>query len=278
MDDNLLGSKNPSRFERTALYKVSRMDKSKRINSNMSYEEIQTLNKSWDITNVLPLSSLNTPFAAINGMQNDLTKAAWLMGVHLDWAYQNYQFDSYCLVHNPTEDFLHDLWECGWDKNFTSLNANHLSAIMVQAAKRGKSIKWVAHSQGGIILLSALKVISERTNTRLTNQQVALHSIGTKAMETQRWANKVGLKIIGHNANPFDIVPNLAGGNDFSIKSLDRSIRFLPSVIWSNNAVSPHTLPFMGIQTYYRHLTEAGKHRRASWVRQYMIKNNISLV
>ncbi|MET1253921.1 hypothetical protein [Aliikangiella maris] len=164
VDEKYLGHKNPSRLERTAIYLVRRANKSKRIHKDLHYKELESLHEGWNTEHVEPVTNISGNFAAVNGMNNSLKKAMWLMGVHLDWAYQNHQFDSYYLVHNPSEDTIHDLWECGWDKSFTSLNANHLSAIMVKAAKVGIPIKWVAHSQGGIILLRALKVINERTN------------------------------------------------------------------------------------------------------------------
>ncbi|WP_444994918.1 hypothetical protein [Aliikangiella sp. IMCC44359] len=277
LDDDMLGPKNPAKHERTAMYLVTRKDKSKRITQDIHYDDIKSLEDAWDIKDIKPVSEVITRYAAINGMKNNLEKAMWLMGTHLDWAYRGQDFDSYTLVHNPTESTLHDLWECGWDKqNKASLNANHLSAILVQVARQGLPVNWVAHSQGGIILQQALKVIKNRTQTiRLTNQQMALHSIGCQVQEVERLARELGLKVSGHNANPFDIVPNMAGGNDWS--AWRRSLMFSYSVFFADEAVSPHTLPFMGINTYHRHLMEAGKDKRARWVERYMRQQKIKV-
>ena len=49
-------------------------------------------------------------------MQNQLAKAAWLMGTHLDAAYQTDTIKAYTLFHNPTDNIALDGIECVFDK------------------------------------------------------------------------------------------------------------------------------------------------------------------
>ena len=80
-DEQLRGAKSIFSAERTMLYEVTRTtlatyDKAK------NEKGIEKLQGTW--TNApTATTQMNTAHAAVNGMQNDVVKAAWLMGTHL---------------------------------------------------------------------------------------------------------------------------------------------------------------------------------------------------
>jgi len=78
-------------------------------------------------------------------------------------------------------------------------------------------------------------------------------------------------------SNPFDLVPNIAGGANTRISSLKRCLRMSPKIAkdnGGNSAVSPHTLPYLGIQTYLEQLQMSGENRAAKRVKRYIEKRD----
>lgn len=181
------------------------------------------------------------------------------------------------LFHNPSDGWKLDLAECVFDKlsRTKSHNAQHLAAILSHAQKSGKAIKWVAHSQGAIIFNAALLHYRANYGGRLTSQQLALHGSGANVEKLSQLAAGLGMKIVAVRNNPFDLVPNLAGGNDLSASSLCRSIKFCGLVFGrdSEPGVSPHTLPYLGIETYKEQLRMFGNHKKAAQVQRYINKH-----
>src|SRR5690606_7095462 len=83
------------RLEKPALYHV------KRNNQGV-----------WQVSN--KVNNVSTSHAAVNGQSNNLTKATWLMGAHLEYEFKSLQ--EYTLFHNPSVGGIGDTWESLRDK------------------------------------------------------------------------------------------------------------------------------------------------------------------
>lgn len=269
--------------ERNAMYQVSRSkDNDTRFNKKFipSQSNMRNLINTWN-KNTTPVTHIKTTHAAVNGMLNDYNKAVWLMGTHVDFAYQEDNIKDYTLFHNPTENVWPDLYECARDQmGLTTQNAKHLAAVLAQVQQSGKPVKWVVHSQGGIIFTQAVKYHLKYRQGSLHHNSVVFHSGGNQKRVTESVLRKASIKKVKpDNDNPFDIVPNLAGINDFSKSSIKRSLRFTNKVMgkmdkpkaWpkSHEAMateSPHTLPFISLEFYRRMLIHGGEYELAKRV------------
>ena len=208
-------------------------------------------------------------------MQNNLDKAAWLMGAHLDVAYHKDDFDTYTFFHNPTDRMFYDVVECIFDKRkgTKSQNAQHLAAILYQNQQQGKKIKWVVHSQGAIIFIAALEEYRKSHTALLSSQQVAIHAPDAFVPRLVASAKQLGMTVHQPRSNPFDLVPNVAGANNLSPSSLVRSLKFMGLTLGGTELTSPHTLPYLGLETYHTQLRLAGNHSRAKDVLKYINKH-----
>lgn len=269
-DRQLQGAKDIFSAERTMLYEVKRLS-NHTYNKAMKREEIEEIQGAWD-EDVTPTTRVNTQHAAVNGMQNELNKATWLMGTHLDRAYEGDGIKAYTLFHNPTDYAKLDLIECAFDKRSgtKSHNAQHLAAVLAQNNQQGKQVKWLAHSQGAIIFCAALEHYRIYYGKPLTGQQLAVHGSGSNIERLKRIAHSTGLKVIAVRNNPYDLVPNLAGRNDLSSSSLVRSMKFKGLVTDGSVGESPHTLPFLGLVTYAAQLEMLGNNEKADIVRKFI--------
>ena len=269
-DKQLQGKQNTFAAERTMLYEVKRKT-SATYNKAMEEEEVEELKGAWNNT-PQATARVNTEHAAVNGMQNDLVKAAWLMGTHLDAAYQGDGIKAYTLFHNPTDNVALDAAECVFDKRLgrKSHNAQHLAAVLAQNNQQGKKVKWVAHSQGAIIFCAALEHYRIKYGKPLTTQQLAIHGSGANLDRLKSMAHNAGITINAIRNNPYDLVPNLAGRNDLSASSLARSVKFRGLVFGDEVGASPHTLPFLGLETYADQLQLLGNRDKATIVRKFI--------
>ena len=268
-DEQLKGAKTNFSAERTMLYQVDRQT-SATYNKAMDKDDLEELKGAWN-RNPNPTTKVNTTHAAVNGMLNELDKASWLMGTHLDTAYQSDSIKAYTLFHNPTDNFGLDIVECMFDnsQSQTSHNAQHLAAVLAQNSQQGKKVKWVAHSQGAIIFCSALEQYRIKYGKPLTTQELAIHGSGANLDRLKNAAHNAGMKINAIRNNPYDIVPNVGGKNDLSTSSLARSIKFGPYLV-ADAGISPHTLPFLGLKTYADQLQFLGKIPAATKIRKFI--------
>ena len=271
-DRDLYGSKELASEERNMLYNVKRGN-GMRYDRPMEQSDIAQLRASWVIQK--PVPNITTQYAAVNGMQNNLEKAGWLMGVHLDAAYEEANPKEYTLFHNPSEGKLVDFIECVWDKPVVngSHNAQHLASILHQQQKSGKTTEWVVHSQGAIIFNTALVLHNRQFGTPLNRHRVAVHGSGTYMKRLKANLQKAQMELVGVRNNPFDLVPNLAGFNSLNRNGFYRALKFKGLVFGENGgnfAVSPHTLPYLGIETYQVQLVMSGHTKEAREVRRYI--------
>lgn len=268
-DRDLYGSKEPASQERNMLYNVERLNGMK-YDRPMEQAEIDQLRGAWEVGK--PVTHITTRYAAVNGMKNNLQKAGWLMGVHLDAAYRNANPSKYTLFHNPSEGGVIDFIESVWDKpafNGTH-NAQHLAAILRQRQMSGEMTEWVVHSQGAIIFNAAVILHNTRTGTPLSNHRVAVHGSGTNIERLKANLQKAQIELAHIRNNPYDLVPNLAGFNNLGLGGVVRSLLAMGRVFGNNSAASPHTLPYIGLQTYEKQLEMIGKTSKAEQVRQYI--------
>lgn len=279
LDKTLLRSKLPNPMQRNALYCVDKAGSThftpgfKSLGSDPE-NVIKTLVKSWNVANPTPVSRIDTLHAAVNGMQNNLAKAAWLMGTHLETAYVDAArpIESYTLFHNPTDGARQDLFECAYDKQgilACSHNSQHLAAVLKEAQQRGHRTRWVAHSQGAIIFIAAVEFALKHYGMRLDCHSVCLHGAGCNIKQAELICARAGITIERVRNNPFDLVPNLAGSNDLSLSGLARSLKFRGLVLGDDPLASPHTLPYLGLDTYVEQLTFTGNHELARYARQF---------
>jgi hypothetical protein len=279
LDHDLLRSKLPDSMQRNALYRVNKMGTAsftpefKRLGSK-SEDVAVALEASWDTENATPTHRIETFHAAVNGMQNNLVKAAWLMGTHLETAYGDKAepVDNYTLFFNPTDGLSRDLFECAFDKQNLmecSNNSQHLAAVLVEAQRRGHRTRWVAHSQGAIIFIAAVEFALQHYGVRLDRHSVCLHGAGCNVRQAELTCTRAGITIERVRNNPFDMVPNIFGPNDWSLSGLERSWKFRGLVGKGGPLASPHTLPYLGLETYVEQLRFTGHHELARYAQQF---------
>ena len=272
-DRDLSGVKERSSQERNMLYNVRRLNGMK-YDRAMVKRDVERLEGSWEVRR--PVPCITTRHAAVNGMLNNLEKAGWLMGVHLDAAYRNANPNEYTLFHNPSEGRVQDFIECVWDKPafHGSHNARHLASILNQRQLSGEMTEWVVHSQGAIIFGAAVIQHNARIGTPLNKHRVAVHASGAHVGRLKANLQKAQIELVHVHNNPFDLVPNLAGFNNWGWGGLKRSLQAKGLVFGGIGGASPHTLPYIGIQTYEKQLELSGCTREAKQVRRYIAQRD----
>lgn len=277
LDRVVLGAKPGGEGERQSLYEIEKVNSANKFSETSGFNDILALADAWELERAV--TKVKTSHAAVNGMLNDLTKASWLMGVHTEAAYSADQIDNYTLFHNPTEGGRADFLESFKDNlGSTTPVAEHLAAVLLDVQQRGEPVKWVVHSQGGIIFKQAVAHhLKHYPNHSLNKNSVVFHAGGNNKNKVNELLSRAGIrKESPDNDNPFDLVPNLAGLNDLSLSSIKRSLQFFGKVIGSedsNPAESPHTLPFISLEAYRGFLVMAKDYTAAARVQQYMDKH-----
>jgi hypothetical protein len=107
----------------------------------------------------------------------------------------------------------------------------------------------------------------------LSKQEVSVHGSGANMQRIKSIARALDMKVHPEKNNPFDLVPNLAGNNDWSGSSLKRSLQFAGLVFRGEPLASPHTLPYLGIETYKTQLQMLGYDKKAAQVQHYINKH-----
>ncbi|WP_434002125.1 hypothetical protein [Endozoicomonas sp.] len=259
--------------ERASLHNIRKVGKT-RFSANSSLKDAKNLERSWSLGR--PVIDVKTEHAAVNGMLNELEYATWLMGVHSEHAYPDDEINNFTLFHNPSDGPAPDFYESARDNlGLTTEVSRHLAAVLADVQRKGNVVKWVVHSQGGIIFKQAVKHhLRNYPGSSLDKNTVVFHAGGNNKKETNRILVSVGIKKAAPDKdNPFDLVPNLAGRNHMDRESIKRSVSFWSKVKGtseSNPAESPHTLPYISLEAYHRFLTLAGDDKSAEKVKKYM--------
>lgn len=206
------------------------------------------------------VSDISTSYAAVNGMLNNLNKATWLMGAHLDFEFGKNEMKEYTLFHNPSESGGSDFWESVQDKlGFTTDVTRQFSKVLQDSQKKGKEIKWVAHSQGGAIFAEGVRyflngnsswavtggfngIFKDKEKIDLSNHKVAFHGNANNNLRSSFLFERAGIEVISIRANDYDLVPNIAGLNTLNPKKFIGSAIYWNHVFFGSVQQSPHTL------------------------------------
>lgn len=203
--------------------------------------------------------SVTTRYAAVNGQSNNLAKASWLMGSHLEFEFQN--LSEYTLFHNPSVGGLGDTWESFRDKmGFTTDVTRKFAKVLEATQKAGNETSWVAHSQGGAIFAEGVRYLLNSNasyalkNFRLNGirhpergellnkQSVAFHANANNNLRSKPLFARAGIKVLSIRANDYDMVPNIIGMNTLNPRKLLGSLVYSNHVFNGSVMQSPHTL------------------------------------
>jgi hypothetical protein len=164
------------------------------------------------------VASVKTEYAAVNGIQNDLDRAAVVM---LDKviATADLRRDAlpreFTLLHVPQHAFARDLELAGAEKTgFTTPDAKKLSQVLQGVSDSGRKVIWSVHSRGAEVFNAAVRYLGQQ-GIRLKNQAVAVYSGSANDVAMSRNLSKTGVHLVGTGFfnHPFDPVPQVVGSN-----------------------------------------------------------------
>ncbi|MBY0574944.1 MAG: RHS repeat-associated core domain-containing protein, partial [Undibacterium sp.] len=193
----------------------------------------------WD--NGIDVDHVNTEHGFLNGMYNTKSYAKTLAIDHLARDYPN--VTSFTLAYNPTHGLLADFWESFRDKiGFTTQVTREFAGVLQDIQQRGKDVKWVVHSQGGIIFSEAARI----SQGGLSHNFVSFHSGANNILVTNSILKSRNISTMGYLNPVNDPVPNIGGMNTLNPIVLLRSLLQLYNVIWGDvstpeHPISPHT-------------------------------------
>lgn len=226
--------------EQVALYKINRNEQG-----------------IWQVSG--RVDSVATRYAAVNGQSNNLAKASWLMGSHLEYEFKNLQ--EYTLFHNPSIGGVGDTWESFRDKmGITTPVTKKFAGILAATQATGNETGWIAHSQGGAIFAEGVRyLLNGQSSTAfnklrlngirhpekgelLNKQSVAFHANANNNFRSKPLFARAGIKVLAIRANDYDMVPNLIGMNTLNPRKWIGSLVYSNHVFNGSVAQSPHTL------------------------------------
>ncbi|NOY71751.1 MAG: hypothetical protein GXP14_05145 [Gammaproteobacteria bacterium] len=206
------------------------------------------------------INLVTTPYAAVNGQSNNLNKAIWLMGAHLEFEFGENTIHEYTLFHNPSVGGPGDTWESIQDKfGITTDVSKKLSDILVKTQENKHQTQWVVHSQGGLIFAEAVRyhlngnsswaitggfngIFRKDKGESLNMHSVAFHGNANNNLRSSVLFKRAGVDVIATKANDYDMVNTIIGLNTIN------PWRVIGSVVYSNHAMggtvqqSPHSL------------------------------------
>lgn len=232
--------KQRDRQEQAALYKIKRTEQG-----------------IWQVSG--RVESVTTRYAAVNGQSNNLAKASWLMGSHLEYEFKNLQ--EYTLFHNPSIGGAGDTWESLRDKiGFTTSVTKKFAKILAETQAAGNETGWIAHSQGGAIFAEGVRYLLNGQSSYALNklrlngirnpdkgellnkQSVVFHANANNNLRSKPLFSRAGIKVLAIRANDYDMVPNLIGLNTLNPRKWIGSLVYSSHVFNGSVAQSPHTL------------------------------------
>ena len=206
------------------------------------------------------VTQISTGYAAVNGQSNNLNKATWLMGAHLDFEYGKSAMKEFTLFHNPSIGGFGDTWESLRDKlGFTTDVTRKFSKVLQESQKAGKEVKWIAHSQGGAIFSEGVRyflngnsswailggfngAFKEKKEVDLSNHKVAFHGNANNNMRSKLLFDRAGIEVIATRVNDYDFVGNILGFNTLNPRKLVGSVVYANHVFSGSVVQSPHTM------------------------------------
>lgn len=204
--------------------------------------------------------TVTTRHGAVNGQSNNLVKATWLMGRHVEFAFGS-ELKEYTLFHNPSVGFG-DLWESVRDKfGITTPVTRKFASLLSSTQAAGNDTHWVAHSQSGIIFAEAVRfllnggsmfqfnklrfngVLHPEKGSLLDKHSVAFHGSGNNILRSKLLLNRAGIEVLRVAHHDYDLVPNVIGLNTISPRKFIGSLVYANHVFGGSVQQSPHTLP-----------------------------------
>lgn len=202
---------------------------------------------------------VSTSYAAVNGQSNNLAKATWLMGKHLEVEFGE-QLTEYTLFHNPSVGSKGDTWESTQDKlGFTTDVTKKFADTLVKTQTREGDTTWVAHSQGGVIFAEAVRYILNGNSSWALNggmlngirhpekgavldkQKVAMHGNANNNMRSKHLFKRAGVEVVASRGHDYDFVTNIMGLNTINPRKIVGSIVYANHVTGGSIPQSPHT-------------------------------------
>lgn len=206
------------------------------------------------------VKSVTTAYAAVNGQSNNLGKATWLMGAHLEFEFGKGSINEFTLFHNPSVGGLGDTWESIKDKFGVTTDVTQKFSELLQKTQKSKNkTTWIAHSQGGLIFAEAVRYhLNGNSSWAITGgfnglsrndkgeslnmHSVAFHGNANNNLRSSILFERAGVNVISTRANDYDMINTIVGLNTAN------PWRMLGSIVYSNHVIggsvqqSPHTL------------------------------------
>jgi len=208
-----------------------------------------TTTNEWEETR-LSGYEVKTPFAALNGQSNVLKDARDLMAEHVKYAYDK-NLSEYTLFHNPSDGGVWDTYESSQDKQGKTTGVSkEFSKVLNSVQVKGAPVKWVAHSQGGVIFTEAVRHHVVQGGGSLNSNSVWFHAGANNKKKTGRYLPLAGVEVLGYNDHPFDFVPQIIGRHATNVSNIVGSVLHAGYVFMGAAERSPHTLPYQGMGNY----------------------------
>ena len=244
-----------------SVFNIQVIDKDQRLRDKQEkialYHVKRNTEGMWQVS--AKVDKITTRYAAVNGQSNNLTKATWLMGSHLEFEFKN--LNEYTLFHNPSIGGMGDTWESFRDKmGITTPVTKAFAKILTDTQVAGNETSWVAHSQGGAIFAEGVRyalngnsswslnklrmngVRHPEKGEALNKHSIAFHANANNNLRTKPLLKRAGIKVIAIRANDYDMVPNLIGLNTLNPRKLIGSMLYANHVFNGSVEQSPHTL------------------------------------
>ncbi len=203
------------------------------------------------------LDAVKSGYGAVNGQSNNLSKATWLMGAHLEFEFGNH-VKEYTLFHNPSIGGYGDTWESFRDKIGITTPVTKLFAEKLFAAQQAnQAIKWVAHSQGGVIFSEAVRTVIKNKKEKgvLNKQSVAMHGNANNNIRSKFIFEKAGVEVIATRGNTYDLVNVIVGMNSLNPWRILGSLVYARHVFSGSVNQSTHTLQHKDYDAWNKEMT-----------------------
>lgn len=257
------------------VYNIQLIDKLQKQRDRMEQVALYRVKRNsqgiWQVNG--KVDKVTTSYAAVNGQSNNLTKATWLMGAHLEYEFKNLQ--EYTLFHNPSVGGVGDTWESLRDKlGFTTAVTRKFAKVLADTQAHGNKTQWVAHSQGGVIFAEGVRYLLNSSNSWALNKlqlngirhpdkgklldkhSIVFHGNANNNLRSKPLFSRAGIQVLGIRTNDYDMVPNIIGLNTLSPRKIIGSVVYSTHVFSGSVAQSPHTL--MQSQEAWRNSMDKG--------------------
>lgn len=245
----------------------------------------------WQVSN--KVNNVSTSHAAVNGQSNNLTKATWLMGAHLEYEFKSLQ--EYTLFHNPSVGGIGDTWESLRDKlGFTTGVTRQFAKVLMDTQAQDNATQWVAHSQGGVIFAEAVRYLLNGSSSWMLNKlrlnglrnpdkgkmlnrhSVIFHGNANNNLRSKPLFARAGINVVAIRTNEYDMVPNIIGMNTLNPQKLIGSLVYSSHVFSGSVLQSPHTL--VQSQESWQHHMDKGPGKGRNGVQKVFHKIDKNLV